>query len=237
MEKDDIGNRMKEHYENRTRQYLTRRTNTIIRLDGKAFHTYTKACKKPFDEKLMSDMADTTITLCEEIQGAKFGYTQSDEISIFLTDYDKLTTNAWFDGNLQKMCSISASICTQVFNEKRKKRFHHTPAFFDSRVFQIPEKEEVANYFVWRCQDATRNSLQMLCQSRFSHKELQNKNTPAMHEMLHSIGINWNDLEPEKKRGTLITRGEFFAKQQPIPDNHGFQFWFDLVNKVTTPKE
>ena len=117
--KDDLGNRMKD-YEQRTRIKLPRRTNTIIRMDGKAFHTYTKGLDRPFDENLMYDMNATTQFLCENIQGAKIGYVQSDEISILLTDFDKLTTDAWFDYNVQKMVSVSASLATGKFNERRK---------------------------------------------------------------------------------------------------------------------
>jgi tRNA(His) guanylyltransferase len=242
--RDDIGDRMKNCYENRSKQFLTRRTNTIIRIDGKAFHTYTSNCAKPFDWDLMADMADATKVLCQEIQGAKLGYTQSDEISIFLTDYDTLTTNAWFDNSLQKICSVAASIATFAFNSKRRDRGILAPAYFDARVFQIPEKAEVANYFLWRCQDAARNSIQMLCQSLFSPAQLHGKKVPDMHEMLYTKGYNWNDLAPNKKRGSLIRNVQHCLDtasgysvglwlDEAIPDTHGFAYWFDLINKVT----
>ena len=105
-DKSGLGNRMKENYENRTRFKLTRRLPVIIRLDGKAFHTYTKGLEKPFDEGLIEDMAETTRFLCENIMGIKCGYTQSDEISLLITDFDKLETQAWFDYNIQKMLSL-----------------------------------------------------------------------------------------------------------------------------------
>lgn len=117
MKKDDLGNRMKENYENRTKQFLPRRTNTLIRLDGKAFHTYTKGFDKPFDDVLINTMNETTKFLCENIQGCIFGYTQSDEITLVLQDYNKLTSDAWFDGNIQKITSVSASMATAKFNE------------------------------------------------------------------------------------------------------------------------
>ena len=120
--KDSLGTRMKENYENRTRYLLPRRTNIIIRIDGKAFHSYTKGLDRPIDQGLTDDMNETTKYLCENIQGAKFGYVQSDEISILITDYEDITTDGWFDNNLQKMCSISASMATAKFNELRLKR-------------------------------------------------------------------------------------------------------------------
>jgi|688.fasta_scaffold85802_2 tRNA(His) guanylyltransferase len=235
--KDQLGDRMKDFYEDRTRFKLARRTNTIIRIDGKAFHTYTKGLQSPFDAGLIEDMNKTTEYLCQNIQGAKFGYVQSDEISILITDYDDITTHAWFDGNLQKMASIAASLATCEFNRLRTKRylqhelyFNHnagsdeTPkviindpdflenwprqAQFDARVFQIPYQEEVLNYFIWRQQDATRNSISSVAQSLYSTKELHGKKTNEMQEMIFQKDINWNDYTPREKRGGLIRRVE-----------------------------
>jgi tRNA(His) 5'-end guanylyltransferase len=221
--KDQLGDRMKDFYEDRTRFKLARRTNTIIRIDGKAFHTYTKGLQRPFDIGLMEDMNTTTEFLCQNIQGAKFGYVQSDEISILLTDYDDITTHAWFDGNLQKMASIAASLATAKFNQLRMARAtkgdinnmldvddikNFKLAMFDARVFQIPYQEEVLNYFVWRQQDATRNSISSVAQSLYSHKELNGKKTNEMQEMIFQKGINWNDYTPREKRGSLIRKVE-----------------------------
>jgi tRNA(His) guanylyltransferase len=217
--KTALGTRMKENYENRNKQFLTRRMPTITRLDGKAFHTFTKNLTKPFDEGLIEDMQETTKFLCANIQGCKFGYTQSDEITIVLTDYDNLETDAWFDYSVQKMTSISASIATAKFNQLRFQRkalednpikhyhFEHiTLAFFDSRVFQIPEKEEVVNCLVWRQRDVEKNSIAMLAQSLYSHKELFKKNGSDMQEMSFQKGHNWNDLHFSKKRGSFIVK-------------------------------
>lgn len=117
MDKTTLSDRMKNNYENITRYYLTRRMPVIIRIDGKAFHTFTRGFKKPFDYILVNTMQDTMKYLCENIQGCVLGYTQSDEISIVLTDYAELTTDAWFGNNLQKMCSVSASMATLAFNK------------------------------------------------------------------------------------------------------------------------
>lgn len=203
MDKTTLGDRMKNNYENITRYYLTRRMPVIIRVDGRSFHTFTKGFKKPFDDVLVKTMQDTMKYLCENIQGCVLGYTQSDEISLILTDYAEFTTDAWFGNNLQKMCSVSASMATLAFNkffseqvqdfmyaccddfgddvlpEKQNdyELAHNVyfnklyTAMFDSRVFTIP-KEEVCNYFIWRQQDSTRNSIQSVGQANFSQKEL-----------------------------------------------------------------
>jgi len=202
MKKDDIGNRMKSYYENRTKTFLPRRTYTIIRIDGKAFHSYTRGLVKPFDDKLMSDMNDTAKYLCSNIQGAKLAFVQSDEISILLTDFDTFTTDAWFDGNVQKMVSVSASLATAKFNQLRPDKI----ALFDSRVFTVPTSAEVANFFIWRQQDTVRNSISSLAQSLYSAKELHGKNTSQMQDMCIAKGQNWNNLPVMCKRGRLIIK-------------------------------
>ena len=115
MIKDNLGDRMKT-YENVTRTYLTRRTPVIIRIDGKAFHSFTRGFEKPFDNVLVKAMQQTMKYLCENIEGCVLGYTQSDEITLVLCDYKKLTSQAWFDNNIQKICSVSASMATMAFN-------------------------------------------------------------------------------------------------------------------------
>lgn len=234
--KDELGDRMKSYYEGRTRTFLPRRTFTIIRIDGKAFHTYTRGLKRPFDQELIDDMDATTKFLCENIQGAKLGYVQSDEISILLTDFEKNTTDAWFDGNIQKMCSISASLATSKFNQLRalryiKKKFDDgitnvtyrymdlfeevKQAFFDSRVFTIPHEEEVINYFIWRQQDATRNSISAVAQSLYSHKELHGKDVDGMQELIFQKGQNWNDYPIGQKRGRSVVKRNVLVEVKP----------------------
>lgn len=204
--KDKLGDRMKSYYEDRTRYSLTRRTYTIIRLDGKAFHTYTQGLQRPFDDKLMFDMDDTAEFVCKNVQGAKMAFVQSDEISILLTDFDNLQTDAWFDGNIQKIVSVSASYATAKFNELRPGKL----AFFDARVFQIPNRTEVENYFIWRQQDTARNSIQSVAQCMYSQKELHGKNTNELQELIFQKGTNWNDFAPRYKRGR-VTRKETFS--------------------------
>jgi tRNA(His) 5'-end guanylyltransferase len=227
--KEELGNRMKEFYEDRFRTKLPRRAYTIIRIDGKAFHTYTKGLERPFDDGLIKDMNNTAIFLCKNIMGAKMGYVQSDEISILLTDFDTLDTQSWFDYNIQKMVSIASSLATSEFNRLRIDRYikekynsgisnityrfmenlsNIKQAQFDARVFQIPSRIEVENYFIWRQQDATRNSISSVAQSLYSHKELNGVKTNEMQEMIFQKGINWNDYDFRKKRGAVIGKVE-----------------------------
>jgi len=204
--KDNLGKRMKEQYEQRTRTYLPRRTYTIIRLDGKAFHTFTRGMEEPYDENFAATMNYTALDLCANIQGCKMGYVQSDEISLLLTDFATITTDAWFDGQVQKIVSVAASMATGYFNYHLDAWQPINPAFFDARVFTIPDPVEVENYFVWRQKDATRNSISMHAQSLYSPKELHSKSQSDMHDMIHNKGGNW-DKQPEGfKRGRTIEK-------------------------------
>jgi tRNA(His) 5'-end guanylyltransferase len=248
MKKDNLGDRMKG-YEYIPRTYLTKKIPVIIRLDGMAFHTFTKGMKRPFDEVLINTMQETAKYLCENIQGCKIAYTQSDEITLLLTDYENIDTQGWFEYNIQKMVSVSASMATLAFNNIFKenvsnfarkgvyyKQFEDdeleseeykkyqedrkylecisnkvSRALFDSRVFSIP-KEEVCNCFIWRQQDATRNSIQMVGQANFNFKELQNKSCNMIQEMLFSEnGINWNNYDTYLKRGSYIIKEKYFV--------------------------
>lgn len=224
--KDSLGNRIKENYENRAKTKLLRRTPVIIRLDGKAFHTFTRDFEKPFDNILTEAMQQTMLTLCKEIQGCVLGYTQSDEITLVLTDYKKLETAAWFDYDVQKICSISASISTLAFNRSFAKQCAlyapsystdinnahinsiYNGALFDSRCFNVP-KEEVTNCILWRQQDAIRNSINAVGQAYFSNKELHGLNTNQVQDKLFKEkGINWNDLPVHLQRGSCCIKRE-----------------------------
>ena len=229
---DELGIRMKEYYEQIPKTKLMRRTPVAIRIDGKAFHTFTRGFKKPFDEILVKSMQETMKYLCENIQGCVLGYTQSDEITLILVDYKNLNSAAWFDYEVQKMCSIAASMATMAFNNFIVKEYLgyidylaamqdfdteneyvntiskaiDRGAMFDARCFNIP-KEEVTNLIYWRQLDATRNSIQMVGQANFSHKELQNKSCNMIQDMLMTQkGINWNDIPTHLKRGSCCVK-------------------------------
>jgi tRNA(His) 5'-end guanylyltransferase len=250
-----LGDRMKEYYENITRNKLTRRAPVIIRLDGKAFHTFTRGFDKPFDKCIVRSMQETMNYLCNNIQGCVLGYTQSDEISLLLCDYQKLDTAAWFDYNIQKMVSVSAAMATFKFLDsmrdfytmltERLDKYNNIPdcnveskiltvdqaldkadkilrklnggAFFDARAFSIP-KEEVNNYFVWRQQDATKNSVMTLAQQYYSQNALNGVKYKEAEDMLFTDkGINWNDLPTAAKRGACS------VKPLDVGDARGFK--------------
>lgn len=233
--KDSLGDRMKTNYEDCYRVHLPRRSYTIIRIDGKSFSNYTKNLERPFDLELIEDMNDTAAYLCKNIMGAKFAYVQSDEISILLTDFDDVGTQAWFENNVQKMVSVAASMATAKFNQLRLLRGCSIPlvdtngneykalhqsgienfklAEFDARVFQIPQKVEVENYFIWRQNDCTRNSISSVAQSLYSHKELYGVSSDVKQELIFQKGINWNDYPSRMKRGGFIAKvGDLWRK-------------------------
>lgn len=243
--RDDLGVRMKTFYEQISKTKLMRRCPVALRIDRKAFHTFTRGFQKPFDEVLIKSMQETMKYLCENIQGCVLGYTQSDEITLILVDYKKLTSSAWFDYEVQKLCSIAASMATMAFNkafEKNVKSFDLLLAYndygddteenrklldiynkavdkgamFDCRCFNIP-KEEVTNLIYWRQLDASRNSIQMVGQANFSHKELQNKSCNEIQDMLMTQkGINWNDLPIYQKRGSCCVRNKIVLFRDSI---------------------
>lgn len=235
MDTSALAKRMKK-YEAVPKNTLMRRTPVIIRVDGRAFHTFTKGFQKPFDDVLMRVMQDTMKYLCENIQGCVFGYTQSDEITLILIDYKKLNSEAWFDYEVQKMCSIVASMATMAFNrffmyeyeefnrwiyegsptdeDKRLNDVYYNAmckgVMFDARAFNLP-KEEVTNNIYWRQLDASRNSIQMVGQANFSHRELLNKTCDQIQDMLMiQRGINWNDMGTSYKRGSCCVRNRRF---------------------------
>lgn len=235
MDKTSLGDRMKG-YERTSSSTLLRRTPVIVRVDGKAFHTYTKKFNAETDPSMKADpfsdimhqvMAHTAMALTWQTQNAVLGYTQSDEISILLRDWDTLTTDQWFGGSVQKIVSTTAAMAASYFNYFMRGYEETVPdlkpngiqsiPLFDSRVFNIP-KEEVTNYFVWRQKDATRNSINMLARHYFSHKQLHGKNTSEVQDMLMlEHGVNWNNIDTWKKRGTCTYRNPIsWSSSQPV---------------------
>lgn len=247
---DDLGCRMKTFYEQIPKTRLMRRCPVVIRCDGRSFHTFARKFQKPFDEVLIKTMQETMKYLCENIQGCVLGYTQSDEITLILVDYKKLTSSAFFDYEVQKICSITASMATMAFNKFLKENIdeyglnnmgtafilhgetgrlsdkeknilknimiyeeaYNKGAMFDARCFNIP-KEEVTNLVYWRQLDATRNSIQMIGQANFSHKELQNKSCNDIQDMLMTQKeINWNNLPTYQKRGSCCVKNKIIIE-------------------------
>ena len=245
MDTSDLAKRMKD-YESISKTRLMKRCPVICRIDGKAHHTFTRGFKRPFDEVYMKSMQETTKYLCENLQGVVLGYTQSDEITLVFVDYEKFNTSPYFDYEVQKLCSIIASMATMAFNkffaenvrayefsddtwsEELKtfdtsradvyKKALEKGAMFDARVFNIP-KEEVTNCVYWRQLDASRNSIQMVGQANFSHKELHCKTCNDIQDMLMlQKNINWNDFPTHQKRGTCVVRNKIIVESNDITE-------------------
>ena len=229
MSKDSFGGRMKMY----EKAYSTKCMPLLpicVRLDGKGFSKWTKGLRRPYDEELVNIMVGVTEYLVKETQAA-IGYTQSDEISlIYYANHHG--SQLFFDGKLQKMCSVLTSMCTMKFNElfvERKimhDRFMDKPwALFDCRVWQVPTLQEAVNYLIWREQDATKNSITMAASTVYSHKQLHKKSGKEKMDMLMEKGINWNDYPFYFKRGvyirkTLVKRKIAISEIETLPELH-----------------
>lgn len=221
---DAFGNRLKG-YEHASRQTLPLRMPVILRVDGRAFHTLTAKCARPFDAGVSSAMDHTAISLCEEIQGAVFAYVQSDEISVLIHNYKRLNSEAWFGNEVQKMTSVSASIATRAFNSSHSKPLGL--ATFDSRVFVLPEAE-VANAFIWRQKDAQRNAVQMIARAHFSHKECDRKSCRELTAMLEGRGVSLDAYPLSDRRGRSVYRA---ARVPFMPDEWHVDIAMPLIQE------
>jgi tRNA(His) 5'-end guanylyltransferase len=232
VSEDSLGDRMKG-YEGVPRNRLVPKMPVMIRLDGKAFHTFTRGMPRPYHRPFHECMWTAATYLCENIQGCQVAYVQSDEITLLLTDYSSIKTQAWFDYEVQKMASIAASMCTAAFNFALAVNAVGRPGFatFDARVWNLP-KEEIVNAFIWRQQDATRNAIQMVGQARFSHKELHGKSCDNIQEMLFKVhGINFNDSPVPQKRGVCVVKETYNVQVKCGTDPDGSE-WSDYVRRT-----
>ena len=206
MDKDSLGDRMK-WYERRYAHQMMPMIPVLARVDGRAFHTFTKGLKKPYDERLSRLMVETTKFLVDETN-ARCGYTQSDEISLVWLA-ENPDAEIYFGGKLSKICSVIGSLATAFFNKNLPdvipEKATKMPVF-DNRVWEVPVVYEACNYFIWREQDATRNSVQMAARNYYSHKELHGKDNSQLHDMLMEKGVNWNNYPSFFKRGTYVRR-------------------------------
>lgn len=217
---DNLGDRMKR-YEDASRIYLPERMPVILRLDGKAFHTYTRGCERPYDNRLMVVMNEVTKYLCANVQNCVLAYTQSDEISLLLVNFREIDTNSWFDNNMSKMVSISAGLASAKLTQESSILFaEQRIGLFDCRAFVLPS-HDVENYFIWRQKDWFRNSIQMLAQSLYSHKQLQGKKSADLHEMCFQKGKNWADLSSHIKNGRVCLKETWREplKSRPVTDD------------------
>ena len=199
--KDDLGKRMKQDYEDALRLSVPRRSYVVVRIDGRAFHQFTRKLERPYCRALADALDKAAAALCAEMTGCRFAYGQSDEYSFLLTDFEREDSPLWFDGNVQKMVSVSASVFTAHFNQAFPT---DRPASFDSRLLVMSRHSEVAKYFLWRQLDASANSLNMLASAHYAHAELLNRSNEEKHDLLFAKGINWAKQPADFKRGRVV---------------------------------
>lgn len=179
----------------------------VLRLDGRAFHSYCRGLARPYDEQFMADMDATALALAEQIDGVRLSYVQSDEISLLLTDrIGDAAQGFMFGGQVQKLVSISAALASSTLNARRLGTATERVALFDSRVFQLPDMDAVRRYFQWRQADARVNSLSMLASTHFSHKALHGVSTPERATMLRGIDVDPEGLPPAFVHGRVVHR-------------------------------
>jgi tRNA(His) 5'-end guanylyltransferase len=274
--KDPLGDRMKLNYESRSQGQLTRRTPVIVRIDGRSFSKFCKRFKKPYDANLHRMLNNVTKTLCNKIQGVKFAERHSDEISLLLTDYDSVNTDAFFDYSIQKMCSVISGITTAAFIKELLKGTYSTFTddcgdivtdrdflsdkflsldeewpHFDARCFNIPESD-ITNYFLWRTQDSSRNSVGMHTRSMFSAKQMHGVSTSGMKDMMLEKDFDWEALPQEQKTGFIFVKrevereipagrnkGEKYTRNElmAIPSVSSYLFLKEEISIALTPKE
>ena len=208
-DKTALGDRMKSYESVSTSRKAFKGQPLMVRLDGKAFHTFTKGLKRPYDLALTELMQDTTAALVDRFQ-ATVGYTQSDEITLVWYVAPDSDSQYPFDGRFQKLESLCASFCSVYFNSKLPtylpEKVGQLPTF-DARAFVLPTLTEAYHGILWRQNDCTKNAISMAAQSMFSHKALQEKNGSEMQEMMWSKhSVNFNDYPYYFKRGTFVRR-------------------------------
>ena len=201
--KDDLGRRLKRDYEDALRVFLPRRSYVVVRIDGRGFHKFTEDLERPYCRVLADALDEAALYLCKEMIGCRFAYGQSDEYSFLLTDFEREDSALWFDGSVQKIVSVSASLFTAAFQRAFESR---KLAAFDSRAMVISRRDEVARYFLWRQLDASANSLNMLASAHYGHGELLGKSTTEKHEMLHAKSVNWAKQTADFKRGRVVRK-------------------------------
>lgn len=202
-----LGDRMKD-YERLTSPYLSPLLPICVRIDGKRFSRWTRGLERPWDERMANCMIAVTEGLVD-ITNARIGYTQSDEITLILYSDDP-KRETYLNGRVQKLASLLASFATTAFADQRDIWLDEfkpdTPAHFDARVWTVPTKTEATNVLVWRELDATRNSIESAARAHYSHNEMHGVDNATAQEMLHAVGVNWNDYADHFKRGTYIQR-------------------------------
>lgn len=230
--KDLMGNRFK-NYEACSSIHLIPGTPKVIRLDGKAFHTFTRDCEQPYDWDIMYSMSKGATAVMKEIGGsARFAYIQSDECSIVINDKPKIESSPWFDNNLVKMASVASSIMSVNFSyafhiAKQKNVLGDAtiqgfkPAYFDARIFAVPTIDEMHNAILWRQFDAIKNFKSQYARHYFSQKQVDGKNGNQKVEMMRTLhNFDWETAHTWTKRGIVVRRGSMgkFEIDSEIPE-------------------
>jgi len=205
---DSLGDRMKLYESAEAGRRLMPLAPALARLDGRAFHSFVRGLDRPYDERLSRLMIETARFLVQETI-ATVGYTQSDEITLAWVPTD-FESQVFFDGRIQKMTSVLASLGSAYFNRRLPEFLPPEYAvrlpLFDARIWNVPNLDEAANTFLWRETDATKNSISMAARAYYNHTELHEKSGSEMQEMLFQKGVNWNDYPAFFKRGTYLRR-------------------------------
>lgn len=244
---DALGDRMKAYEARESDRRFLPMVPVYARIDGRNFSAFTRGMDRPYDVDMTETMIRTTEALVEETH-ARIGYTQSDEISLVWLA-DRSDSSIFFDHRIAKMTSVLASYATAAFMVEFLHTKHTNKAYeyphFDCRVFQLPNRTEAANVFLWREQDATKNAVSMAARAVYSHRELDHKNSPEMQEMLFSKGINFNDYPTFFKRGTFVRREtvwrEFTEDElAAIPEQHrpepGIKIQRSQIKRLDMPR-
>ena len=240
MKSDSLGERMKR-YEAAAKQVLVPRTPVLARIDGRAFHSFCRGLTKPYDADFHACMWAAATALCKDVAGCKLAYVQSDEISLLVTDYESVGQDRHFGYEVPKLCFTMAATASVAFLAEFYKRFPERATrmlqtgrglpTFDARVFNVP-REDVCNLLIWRQRDAERNSLTMHAQAHYSHKQLHGQGKAAKHDLLHDVGVNWNDLPVPQRRGVCVVREahEVPKVRPPIKDLGSDAAWVASVS-------
>ena len=240
MSHDNFGDRIKYFEGIETAQHFIPTLPIVIRLDGRSFSSYTHGMTQPFDERMSRAMVETTKALLEETN-AVIGYTQSDEITLVLYS-GSFDSQVWFDGKKMKIVSCLASFCSTTFYRAIIKEFPEKASSklptFDCRAFNVPSKVEAANAVLWREMDATKNAISSATRCYYSPAQMEGKNGSDKQEMLHQVGVNFNDYPAFFKRGTFIQRRKTVRKFTPdeiavLPPKHDARAKPDLVVERT----
>lgn len=186
-------------------------TYAIVRVDGRAFSRISNKLDKPYSTHFMDWMDAAAIQLCYEMQGAVFAYVQSDEISVIMSDMNGERRGRWFDWNVNKLVSVSASIASGTFNLGFQHDLNGTlwedrrPASFDSRVIPVKSRLDAIQYFMWRQRNAYTNAISMVADRICGSAALNGKNLNDRIDMLFQQGIMVNDLPLGLRQGRVIT--------------------------------